>query len=281
MKKRIIFICLAILINSIMVGCAKEHVWEDATCTSPKTCMECGETEGEALKHTWEEATCTSPQICSVCNTTEGVALEHTLTDATYQSASICTVCGEKVGEPLQAVFEEYGIVCNAEENVEYDYISICSSDPSIETVGKVVFSDYNTFASDESHAAKEGYEWKTVTISQIFTDDNAWNYGFIAFAPSYDYYLGVDFETVGNTLTYNGVEYTECEVHWEILKSGWEGRTASYVTRFECLVPVGYDGIVIASINWANCADNPWVNDSVPAYIDDIDEDTILFRLK
>lgn len=281
MKKKFLVTCFTLLATGLMAGCAKEHVWEEATCTSPKTCVECGETEGEELGHTWVEATCASPKTCSVCNVTEGVALEHTLTDATYQSASTCTVCGEKVGEPLKAVFEEHEIVCSAEENVEYEYISICSSDPAKETVGTVVFSDYNTFASDESHPAREGYEWKTVVITQTFSDDNANNYGCVGFAPSFDYYLGVDFETIGNTLTYNGVEYSECEVHWSSLKGEWESQTYCSITQFEFLVPVGYDGIVITSINWANCADNPWVNDSVPAHIDDIDEDTILFRLE
>lgn len=333
MKKRLSVTCFTILLSGLLAGCAKEHIWEEATCTTPKTCTECGATEGDVAEHTWTDATCSSPKTCSVCGATEGdVAehawtaatcsfpktcsvcgttegdtlqhswtdatcsspktcsacgategntLEHSLTEANYQSAATCAVCGETVGEPLQAAFEEYGIICNAEENVEYDYISICSSDSSKETVGTVVFSDYNTFTSDESHPAKEGYEWKTVTITQTFSDNNANNYGCVGFAPSFDYYSGVDFETIGNTLTYNGTEYAECEVHWSSLKSKWEGQTYCSITQFDFLVPIGYDGIVIASINWANCADNPWVNDSVPAYIDDIDEDSILFRLK
>ena len=43
-----------------------EHDWVDATCTEPKTCSACGETEGAALGHTEETvagtaATCTEP----------------------------------------------------------------------------------------------------------------------------------------------------------------------------------------------------------------------------
>ena len=33
-----------------------EHSWTEATCTMPKTCTVCGETEGEALGHQWSEA---------------------------------------------------------------------------------------------------------------------------------------------------------------------------------------------------------------------------------
>ena len=53
------------------------HDWTDATCTAPKTCSVCGETEGEALGHDWTDATCTTPKTCSVCGETEGEALGH------------------------------------------------------------------------------------------------------------------------------------------------------------------------------------------------------------
>ena len=48
-----------------------EHTWGEATCTAPKTCSLCGETEGEALGHTEEivagkEATCTTTVLPTV-----------------------------------------------------------------------------------------------------------------------------------------------------------------------------------------------------------------------
>ncbi len=55
---------------------ATGHDWKDATCTEPKTCKTCGETEGEALGHDWEwvidkEATTTEEgekhEECKVC----------------------------------------------------------------------------------------------------------------------------------------------------------------------------------------------------------------------
>ncbi|MGM9631855.1 MAG: hypothetical protein ACI3XL_02030 [Eubacteriales bacterium] len=56
----------------------KEHDWNDATCTSPKTCKNCETTDGEALGHTWVEATYTDPKTCSVCGATEGEPLPCT-----------------------------------------------------------------------------------------------------------------------------------------------------------------------------------------------------------
>lgn len=49
-----------------------EHTWNDATCTSPKTCSTCGETEGMALDHQWMAATTVAPKTCSLCGATEG-----------------------------------------------------------------------------------------------------------------------------------------------------------------------------------------------------------------
>ena len=52
------------------VGCP--HDWILATCTNPKTCSICGQTEGEPLGHTWEEATKYTPKTCSTCGQKEG-----------------------------------------------------------------------------------------------------------------------------------------------------------------------------------------------------------------
>ena len=51
------------------------HSFIPATCTSPKICS-CGATEGEANGHNWKNATYTSPKTCTDCGTTEGSALD-------------------------------------------------------------------------------------------------------------------------------------------------------------------------------------------------------------
>ena len=84
-----------------------EHVWEDATCTEPRICSVCGETEGEPLGHTWEDATCTEPRTCSVCGETEGEPLGHTWEEATCTAPKTCSVCGETEGKPLGHTWEE------------------------------------------------------------------------------------------------------------------------------------------------------------------------------
>lgn len=100
MNKKVICIISALFLSAILSGCCLKHQWSDATCTQPKTCEKCGETEGEALGHTWSEATCTAPKTCSVCHATEGDALEHSWMPATCTEAAYCVVCKKTDGEP-------------------------------------------------------------------------------------------------------------------------------------------------------------------------------------
>ena len=114
-----------------------EHTWEEATCTSPKICSACGETEGEALGHTEQtvegkDATCTEAgftdgKICTVCNAvtvpqTEIPAKGHTPGEATTcETNQECTVChaeleaakGHTVGPDATCDADQTCTVCN------------------------------------------------------------------------------------------------------------------------------------------------------------------------
>ncbi len=99
-------VCEEILVAQEVVE-ALGHTWADATCTVPKTCETCGETEGEALGHTWVDATCTTPKTFSVCDATEGEALGHTWVDATCTTPKTCSVYDATEGEALGHVWAE------------------------------------------------------------------------------------------------------------------------------------------------------------------------------
>jgi len=99
------------------------HDWEAATCTEPKTCKVCGETEGEALGHDWEwvvdeEATCGKDgkkhEECKVCGEkrNEGTKIDATgdhkwewvvdkeaTTTEEGEKHEECKVCGNKRNE--------------------------------------------------------------------------------------------------------------------------------------------------------------------------------------
>lgn len=88
-------------------GSALGHSWTDATCTSPKTCTRCGKTQGSALGHSWTESTCTGPGTCTRCGETQGTALGHDWADATCTEPQTCTRCGETQGSALGHSWKE------------------------------------------------------------------------------------------------------------------------------------------------------------------------------
>ena len=106
-QKKIVPLFWAMCLLLILSACCS-HEWKDATCTEPKTCTECGETEGEASGHNWAEATCVLPQTCSNCKETTGVALGHNWSEATCTSAKTCSVCNATDGEALGHKIESW-----------------------------------------------------------------------------------------------------------------------------------------------------------------------------
>lgn len=104
--------CVAVFAVVLLVALffltpCRHSEWTPATCTAPKTCNACGETEGEALGHDWAEATCTSPKTCSRCGVTEGEARGHVpgewqkekpdYSAATITTVQKCSACGAKL----------------------------------------------------------------------------------------------------------------------------------------------------------------------------------------
>ena len=132
MKKFLLSIILIALIMTLS-GCGHEHTWVEATCTEPKTCSGCGETEGEPLGHTWVEATCTEPKTCSVCGETEGEALGHTWDMATCLHPTTCTVCGfvpdETLADHACDTWEEVHEATCAEEGYQKGICKFCGKE--------------------------------------------------------------------------------------------------------------------------------------------------------
>ena len=77
MRKFLSFSLILAMLFS-MSGCGCSHQWEEATCLAPKTCSQCGETEGEVADHTPGELT-----VAEV--NTEALTITHNLP---------CSVCG-------------------------------------------------------------------------------------------------------------------------------------------------------------------------------------------
>lgn len=285
--KKYSLVVLVGLIVLLLSGCCMSHEWVEATCTEPKTCTKCGETEGETLGHTWVDATCSEAKHCSVCGEVEGETLEHTLTEANYQEGAICSVCGEVVGEPLEADLEKYDLKCNVELNKIYDQVTMCYSDNEKTTISKTIFYNYQIFDSNEEEGFPfvEGYEWRTVDVTFFYADENVILYGGDRGVCREDYYdiinhdesLVWDEEGMGTfTVNYKGLDYTECKLFDKAISSlqySLQDESCLQGYKISYQVPKGYDGCIYGLIN-------KQVVREEGQYIFDVDNtDTYLFR--
>ena len=102
LRHRLVAVMTSVVLGMVLTACQCKHEkWNAATCETPKTCQDCGATDGEALGHRWDPATCEQPQICSVCGKTSGNALGHQWEEATCTHPKTCTSCGKTEGEAL------------------------------------------------------------------------------------------------------------------------------------------------------------------------------------
>lgn len=166
-KELLVFVLLIGMLFCL-TGCCS-HVWEDGNCTTPKTCKECGATEGdvvhvfeeydcmekrkctkceseiEAIGHKWIEATCYSPKKCEVCDETEGDALGH------LTRYGECSRCGNEINDVEYK--DGYIIVTYSDTNwmqEKDDFVDICV----IGTIEEI--TDFNDFIIVDS----EGKKW-------------------------------------------------------------------------------------------------------------------------
>ena len=117
MKKKLTLITLTLIFALALSACGCKHeIWNDANCETPKTCADCGETEGTALGHSWLAATCEAPKTCEVCSKTEGEAKGHDWKEADCENAKTCTTCklveGEALGHSWQDATTEAPKTC-------------------------------------------------------------------------------------------------------------------------------------------------------------------------
>lgn len=282
MKKKIAIGLIMLFLIALMSGCCLVHDWEMATCTTPRICSKCGETEGEALGHVWLEATCESEKVCSTCGETEGEALGHVLTEANYQETAKCSVCGESVGEPLEADFEKYDIVYETQYNVPYAYTTHCEENRDYTVTGTVMFSDFRVFEFDETHEAEEGYEWQAVNVTFEFSDFYVDKYWWEWWCTNTDYYNIAEFrnswtEDGFSTVNYNGIDYDKCTNDYEYIGDSYDFALSHVEYIFYVRVPIGYDGTVFAFYDWNVATEMEKEGTNI---YDCANENTVYFRI-
>lgn len=255
MKKA--FALLLILSLVFLSGCGHEHTWQEATCTQPKTCADCGETEGEALG--------------------------HSLTEATVWEPSVCSLCGEVLGEKLPPAFERHNIeVMNIADVPTEFFDGAPTQDPetgypylepllmfftgntgrTATVPGYLRLADYSIIESDENHEALEGYEWRIAKFEAIFPDMYS---GYSLTISDEDYYdiEGHDDSAQGShyTVTWQGENYDGCiriikftsEPDYTVPVTGGFASNLVFLAKGVTVafrVPAGYDGSVVCFRN-------------------------------
>lgn len=255
MKK--VFALFLILSLFLLSGCGHEHSWQEASCTQPKTCTECGETEGEPLGHSPSEATVWEPSVCSLC--------------------------GEVLGEKLAPAFEQHNIEVIDIADVPTEFFDGApSQDPEtgylyLEPLlmfytgnnsrnavvpGYLRLADYSIIESDEEHEALEGYEWRIANFEVIFPDMYS---GYQLAISDEDFYdiEGHDDSAQGShyTVTWQGESYDGCVrlINFSELPDYTMPVTGGFASNLIFLskgvtvafrVPVGYDGSVVCFRN-------------------------------
>ena len=184
----------------------------------------------------------------------------------------------------LQRGFEEYGIQCNAEPGVEYDYVTCAYADENTTVRGKAMF-DYTTLEADDTHEMKEGYEWKRVVVTVEF---DGWTAATIGCRASILYDL--DYYTFSNrplnkvsdhdvaerkqTIRMQDEDFEITTRYGEPQRFLGDDEKVRITFVYECHVPAGYDGITVALCNASN-------QHNGERELDRIDEDSLIFRLK
>lgn len=82
------------------------HRWIDANCTTPKTCLSCGATEGEKILNAHAYTQSGDKYVCVYCNAQVSAAdvlncTEHQWLDANCTHAKTCMICGETEGNKI------------------------------------------------------------------------------------------------------------------------------------------------------------------------------------
>ena len=171
MKKNMRLLITTMLLCALLAACGHQHIWLAATCLAPKTCTDCGTTEGTSLPHNWNDATCQTPKTCTDCGATEGTALPHNWNDATCQTPKTCTECGITEGTPLAHNYGQWG---KTEQDSSGQWLhsrscTLCGSLQTEETEGPSIRTDLGSAGSPEG----------TTLIISIFANELNTNWDF------------------------------------------------------------------------------------------------------
>ena len=188
-----------------ITGGTHEHVFNDATCTAPKTC-ECGATEGEALGHTYIEGKCACGEEDPNYVPPHEHNYEPTVTDPTCTEAGYTTytcACGDTyTADEVAATGHSYENVVTAPTCTEAGYTTYtCACG--------------DTYTADE--VAANGHTHESVVTAPTCTEAGYTTYT----CACGDTYTADEVAATGHTFIDS--ECTKCEAEYVAPATSWQ----------------------------------------------------------
>ena len=95
-----VFMLIVVLAFSLS-SCECNHEWQEATCTTQKTCTKCGEKSGLPLWHDYVRVACNEYMRCSRCGANTSEKLTHQYVGE-CDKIGVCYYCNEQSPEVLE-----------------------------------------------------------------------------------------------------------------------------------------------------------------------------------
>ena len=175
-----------------------------------------------------------------------------------------------------------------SEFNTYYDFAAMSFVNFDAVPVGSLYASLYITEGND-LHEPHEGYEWRIIHFTIEFDDDYARSYSAVwAMLNECFYYF--DLEKIAEqaspdddgmfrfTRIFHGEEINIMQRPPLIIVEGWIDGVLIFEQMISFLVPIGYDGLLVAFFNPLNVIQME--SDAIVTVADLVDENTIWFRL-
>lgn len=162
-----------------VLGCVNGHNFAAATCEEPKTCKDCGETEGSPLGHDYSEATCTEASRCTRCLKKNGEALSHNWLPATYDSPKRCDRCGETSGnvkgyyETLKGSWKDTRVSVGGCDTTPWIFDEPVKNCVKFSMYFKIEDVDYGKVTGKHTLYTKENGKWKKLSTFNV-SDNSA-----------------------------------------------------------------------------------------------------------
>ena len=214
MTRKLSVLFVILVLAMVFTGCCRHEEWTEANCTTPKTCIECGEIEGEALGHIWQPRTTEVPETCSRCSETRG---ERIITDPRFTTASTIDFYGTWKGH---STISSTHLFEGLDATIPVDVTLTLSNDSTLKL--EIISNDTDAFVK----SAEEFFHAQLKAEAADLTQFTFAEYMAIVYEMTPDEYVQqkldeLDLDALSKGHTIDGVYYVDGDQFY--IGLGWE----------------------------------------------------------